>query len=118
MNTRDYFKMQSINFCYMSFMLEATNQKTVYINGEAISFRSSYWSSLITDGSTGRYVSGTLSYMPERDMDVKVVFARNTYKMTVDASSVNGSTTLSVTKNDESGDGATEVSGRTLGYMR
>ena len=36
MNTRDYFKMQSINFCYMSFMLEATNQKTVYINGTYI----------------------------------------------------------------------------------
>ena len=36
MNTRDYFKMQSINFCYMSFMLEAINQKTVYINGTYI----------------------------------------------------------------------------------
>ena len=36
MNTRDYFKMQSINFCYMSFMLQATNQKTVYINGTYI----------------------------------------------------------------------------------
>ena len=36
MNTRDYFKMQSINFCYMSFMLQATNQKNVYINGTYI----------------------------------------------------------------------------------
>ena len=36
MNTRDYFKMQSINFCYMNFMLQATNQKTVYINGTYI----------------------------------------------------------------------------------
>lgn len=36
MNTRDYFKMQSINFCYMSFMLQAANQKTVYINGTYI----------------------------------------------------------------------------------
>lgn len=36
MNTRDYFKTQSINFCYMSFMLQATNQKTVYINGTYI----------------------------------------------------------------------------------
>ena len=36
MNTRDYFKMQSINFCYMSFMLQATNQKTVYMNGTYI----------------------------------------------------------------------------------
>ena len=36
MNTRDYFKMQSINFCYMSFMLQATNQKTVYMNGKYI----------------------------------------------------------------------------------
>lgn len=36
MNTRDYFKTQSINFCYMSFMLQATNQKNVYINGTYI----------------------------------------------------------------------------------
>ena len=36
MSTRDYFKMQSINFCYMSFMLQATNQKNVYINGTYI----------------------------------------------------------------------------------
>lgn len=36
MNTRDYIKMQSINFCYMSFMLQATNQKTMYINGTYI----------------------------------------------------------------------------------
>ena len=28
--------MQSINFCYMSFMLQATNQKTVYMNGTYI----------------------------------------------------------------------------------
>lgn len=28
--------MQSINFCYMSFMLQATNQKTVYMNGQYI----------------------------------------------------------------------------------
>ena len=36
MSTRDYFKMQSINFCYMCFMLQATNQKTMYINGTYI----------------------------------------------------------------------------------
>lgn len=36
MSTRDYFKTQSINFCYMSFMLQATNQKTVYMNGKYI----------------------------------------------------------------------------------
>ncbi len=28
--------MQSINFCYMSFMLQAANQKTVYMNGKYI----------------------------------------------------------------------------------
>lgn len=33
MNTRDYIKMQSINFCYMSFMLQAVNKKTVSMNG-------------------------------------------------------------------------------------
>lgn len=36
MSTRDYFKMQSINFCYMSFMLQAANQKSVSINGTYI----------------------------------------------------------------------------------
>lgn len=36
MNTRDYFKMQSINFCYMSFILKAAIQKTVYMNGTYI----------------------------------------------------------------------------------
>ena len=36
MSTREFIKMQSINFCYMSFMLQATNQKTVYMNGKYI----------------------------------------------------------------------------------
>ena len=36
MSTREYIKMQSINFCYMSFMLQAANQKTVYMNGKYI----------------------------------------------------------------------------------
>ena len=36
MDTRDYFKMQSINFCYMSFMLQAVGQKSIWINGQYI----------------------------------------------------------------------------------
>lgn len=36
MNTRDYFKMQSINFCYMSFMLQVLGQKSVWMNGQYI----------------------------------------------------------------------------------
>lgn len=36
MSTREFIKMQSINFCYMRFMLQATNQKTVYMNGKYI----------------------------------------------------------------------------------
>ena len=36
MSTREFIKMQRINFCYMSFMLQATNQKTVYMNGTYI----------------------------------------------------------------------------------
>lgn len=36
MSTREFIKMQSINFCYMNFMLQATNQKTVYMNGTYI----------------------------------------------------------------------------------
>lgn len=36
MNTRDYIKTQSINFCYMSFMLQAAGQKSVWMNGKYI----------------------------------------------------------------------------------
>lgn len=36
MNTRDYVKMQSINFSYMSFMLQAINQKIAYMNDKYI----------------------------------------------------------------------------------
>lgn len=36
MNTRDFVKTQSINFCYMSFMLQAMNQRSVYVNGKYI----------------------------------------------------------------------------------
>lgn len=36
MSTRDFIKMQSINFCYMSFMLQAAGQRSVYINGKYI----------------------------------------------------------------------------------
>lgn len=33
MNTKEYIKTQSINFCYMSFMLQAVGQKSVWMNG-------------------------------------------------------------------------------------
>lgn len=36
MTTREQIKMQSINFCYMSFMLDATKSKSVTIDGTFI----------------------------------------------------------------------------------
>lgn len=36
MNTRDSIKMQSINFCYFDFMLQAANKRSVYVNGKYI----------------------------------------------------------------------------------
>lgn len=36
MSTRDFIKMQSINFCYFDYMLQAANQRSVYINGKYI----------------------------------------------------------------------------------
>lgn len=83
----------------------------VYLNGEALSFRSSYWESLKTDGSNGNYVSGIITFTPEKNMDIKVEFLRNTYKMTIDAGSINGTTTLSVNKNNESEEGSYDVDG-------
>lgn len=36
MNTRDYIKMQSINFCYMNYLLDAMKSKSVTMNGTFI----------------------------------------------------------------------------------
>lgn len=83
----------------------------VYLNGEAISFTSSYWNRLIKNSSTGNYTSAVFAFMPETDMEIKAVFRRNTYRVTVDDSSVNGVTTLSVSKNDETEEGSKDVDG-------
>lgn len=47
MNTREFIKMQSINFCYMSFMLQVSNSdsvdmetkdiKELFVDGDTIS---------------------------------------------------------------------------------
>lgn len=36
MNTREFIKMQSINFCYMIFMLQVSNSDTVEMDTEDI----------------------------------------------------------------------------------
>lgn len=36
MKTRDFIKMQSINFCYMSFMLQVSNSDSVEIETESV----------------------------------------------------------------------------------
>ncbi|WP_407400795.1 hypothetical protein [Treponema sp.] len=45
MNTREYIKMQSVNFCYMSFMLEASKSESVEMNTTSIK-------KLVMDGDT------------------------------------------------------------------
>lgn len=36
MSTREFIKMQSINFCYMNFMLQVSNSDSVAIETESI----------------------------------------------------------------------------------
>ena len=36
MSTREFIKMQSINFCYMNFMLQVSNSNSVAIETESI----------------------------------------------------------------------------------
>jgi len=83
----------------------------VFINGEEISFGSRYWSSLNKNTVTGKYTSGVIKFFPEKDMDIRAVFSRNVYKLTVFDQGVNGETTLSVSKNDEWEEGAKDVDG-------
>ncbi len=81
-----------------------------YVNGEEISIGGNNWSDLTTN-ETGAFTDGKYSFYPDKDMEIKVVFSRNTYKVTVDSSSINGTTTVSVIKNDESEEGAQDVPG-------
>ena len=68
----------------------------VYINGERISFEASNWSGLVADPNTGHYTYGLYSYVATGDMDLRAEFRVNTYKISVDGASVNGTTILSV----------------------
>lgn len=36
MNTREFIKMQSVNFCYMNFMLQVSNSDSVEIETESV----------------------------------------------------------------------------------
>lgn len=36
MNTREFIKMQSVNFCYMNFMLQVSNSDSVAIETESV----------------------------------------------------------------------------------
>lgn len=68
----------------------------VYVNGEKVSFEASYWSGLTADPNTGKYTHGLFGYTATSDMDLRAEFRVNSYKISVDQSSVNGHTVLSV----------------------
>lgn len=69
--------------------------KGFYVGGEAVSFNAIGWSGL-TVNAYGNYTYGVYSFIANRDMDIRVEYDINTYLMTVDSSSVNGTTTLNV----------------------
>lgn len=68
----------------------------VYVNGERVSFDSSNWSGLTADPNTGNYTYGLYSYTASSDVSIYAEFRVNSYKISVDSSSVNGVTILSV----------------------
>lgn len=69
--------------------------KGFFVDGEEISFNALGWSGLNVN-SYGNYTRGVYSFTANRNMDIRVEYSINSYLMSVDSSSVNGSTSLNV----------------------
>lgn len=67
MSTRDYIKMQSINFCYMSYMLQVSNSDSVEIDTELVK-------ELFMDGDTisALMQDGEVIYAIDLDPEISI----------------------------------------------
>lgn len=65
MNTRDFIKMQSINFCYMSYMLQVSNS-------DSVEMETKYVKELFVDGDTISVLmqDGEVIYVIDLDPEV------------------------------------------------
>lgn len=65
MSTREFIKMQSINFCYMSFMLQVSNSDTIEIETESVK-------EIFVDGDTisALMQDGEVIYAIDLDPDI------------------------------------------------
>lgn len=66
------------------------------INGKDVSFRSSNWTNLTYASVVNQYVGGTYSFIACENVDVYVEFSIYSYTVTLDPTSTNGTTILSV----------------------
>ena len=71
------------------------------INGKDVSFRNSNWTNLTYASAVNQYVGGTYSFVACQDVDVYVEFSIYSYVVTLDPTSTNGTTILSVEGSSE-----------------
>lgn len=71
------------------------------INGKDVSFRNSNWTNLTYASAVNQYVGGTYSFVACQDVDVYVEFSIYSYAVTLDPTSTNGTTILSVEGSSE-----------------
>ena len=73
------------------------------VNGEEISFVSSNWISKTASAYAGKYTAGEYKFITGGDMNIEVGFSLFTYKVTLDTSSINGTTEFFVDSADGQG---------------
>lgn len=71
------------------------------INGKDVSFRNSNWTNLTYASAVNQYVGGTYSFVACQEVDVYVEFSIYSYVVTLDPTSTNGTTILSVEGSSE-----------------
>ena len=66
------------------------------VNGNEISWRNKNWKNVSYDSTVGKYVSGEYVVGADDDVTIDVEFAVYSFSISVDASSINGETMLTV----------------------
>lgn len=79
------------------------------VNGEEISFAGSGWTSKTASAYAGKYTAGEYTFIAGGDVEIEVEFSLFTYKVTLDASSINGTTEFFIDGTSGENDGSGRI---------
>lgn len=93
----DFVKLQNYGARVEINVMEIANYfiSSFRIDGNEISFDSNNWSNLVRNTVTREYISGIYTLTVTKDTSVYLEYSLNVYTVTLDANSINGTTTIS-----------------------